>query len=94
MRICRWASAAVRSAFDWHAPSGGQELTASSWFTCRGFEPERIIKFRDALGLSDEDAAAVHIDVGRRFSRQRQEAAKQADKSAQLKVLLIIVDHI
>ncbi|KAK9831616.1 hypothetical protein WJX74_002584 [Apatococcus lobatus] len=50
-----------------------------------GFEPERISKFRDALGLSDEDAAAVHIDVGRRFSRQRQEAAKQADKSAQLK---------
>lgn len=57
---------------------------------CRGFEPERISKFRDALGLSDEDAAAVHIDVGRRFSRQRQEAAKQADKSAQLKVNLLV----
>ena len=60
----------------------------SSMGCCRGFEPERISDFKAALGLSDENAAAVHIDVGRRFSRQRQEASKQADKSAQLKVML------
>lgn len=36
----------------------------------RGDEAEKVKLFKEALGLSDEDAAPVHIDVGRRLSRQ------------------------
>ncbi|GMH36433.1 hypothetical protein BSKO_04301 [Bryopsis sp. KO-2023] len=39
----------------------GAELTGS--------EPEMIRSFKEALAISDEDAAAVHMDVGRRLSR-------------------------
>lgn len=36
---------------------------------CSGTEADKIRAFKDALGLSDEDAAPVHIEVGRRLSR-------------------------
>ncbi|MCO5581174.1 hypothetical protein L7F22_035052 [Adiantum nelumboides] len=39
----------------------------------RGDEPDTILMFRNALGLEDPDAAAVHIEIGRRIFRQRLE---------------------
>lgn len=35
----------------------------------RGDEPEKVAGFKRALGITDEDAAAVHLDVGRRLRR-------------------------
>lgn len=52
------------------------KLTSVS--NCSGDEAERITKFKDALGLSPEDAAAAHIDVGRRFLRLANEAGRGA----------------
>lgn len=42
-------------------PSGDVQL--------RGDEAGKVKQFKEALGLSDEDAAPVHIEVGRRLSR-------------------------
>lgn len=53
---------------------------------CSGDEAEKITKFKDALGLGPEDAAAAHIDVGRRFLRLANEAGK-ASKGEYRKVL-------
>ncbi|MCO5608125.1 hypothetical protein L7F22_062331 [Adiantum nelumboides] len=39
----------------------------------RGDEPDTILMFKNALGLEDPDAAAVHIEIGRRIFRQRLE---------------------
>ncbi|KAF6152633.1 hypothetical protein GIB67_008070 [Kingdonia uniflora] len=39
----------------------------------KGNEVEAIIKFKDALGLDDPDAASVHIEIGRRMYRERLE---------------------
>ena len=36
----------------------------------RGDEADRVRMLKDALGLSDEDAAPAHIDVARRLYRQ------------------------
>jgi hypothetical protein len=36
----------------------------------RGDEAPKIQAFREALGLSDEDAAPVHVEVARRLFRQ------------------------
>ena len=36
-------------------PSGGEEL--------RGDEVDRIVDFKNALGIDDPDAAAVHMEV-------------------------------
>ena len=46
----------------------------------------RIISFKDALGLGPEDAAAAHMDVGRRFQRLANEAAGRGDKAEYKKV--------
>ncbi len=43
--------------------------------THSGDEASSIAAFRDALGLDDTDAAAVHIDVGRRILRSRFESS-------------------
>ena len=53
----------------------------------RGEEAEKISKFKDAMGLGAEDAAAAHIDVGRRFLRLANEAGK-ASKGEYRKVLV------
>lgn len=37
---------------------------------------EKVRAFKDALGLSFEDAAPAHIDVGRRFHRLSNESSK------------------
>ncbi|GJP47634.1 hypothetical protein CLOM_g6814 [Closterium sp. NIES-68] len=45
----------------------------------RGDESDLIIRFKASMGLEDEDAAAAHIEVGRRIFRQRLETG---DKEA------------
>ena len=47
-----------------------------------GTEAVRVAAFKDALGLADEDAAPVHLDVGRRFARERYEAGSRAGAAA------------
>eukprot|EP00262_Sarcandra_glabra_P000062 TRINITY_DN1007_c0_g1_i1.p1 TRINITY_DN1007_c0_g1~~TRINITY_DN1007_c0_g1_i1.p1 ORF type:complete len:1009 (+),score=231.90 TRINITY_DN1007_c0_g1_i1:113-3139(+) len=39
----------------------------------KGNEVETIIKFKNALGIDDPDAAAVHMEIGRHIFRQRLE---------------------
>jgi Chloroplast envelope transporter len=51
-----------------------------------GREADDIRQFKDALGLSDEDAAPVHIDVGRRFLRSRFEAGSRNEDVESRKV--------
>ncbi|XP_038972833.1 protein TIC110, chloroplastic [Phoenix dactylifera] len=46
-------------------PPGGENL--------KGHEVETIIKFKEALGIDDPDAASVHIEIGRHIFRQRLE---------------------
>jgi len=48
-------------------PHGDEQLSGS--------EADKIRAFKDTLGLSDEDAAPVHVEIGRRFHRDRTEAA-------------------
>ena len=44
-----------------------------------GAEPQLIQGFKDVLGLSDVDAAPVHLDVGRRILRGRMEAGTRGE---------------
>jgi hypothetical protein len=53
----------------------------------RGDEAESIRAFKEALGLSDEDAAPVHIDVGRRIMRSRFEASTRSGSSESFRAL-------
>ncbi|GAV58645.1 hypothetical protein CFOL_v3_02178 [Cephalotus follicularis] len=46
-------------------PPGSQDLN--------GDEVDKIIKFKNALGIDDSDAAAMHMEIGRRIFRQRLE---------------------
>ncbi|CAL0317757.1 unnamed protein product [Lupinus luteus] len=46
-------------------PPGGEEL--------RGDEVDKIANFKNSLGIDDPDAAAMHLEIGRRFYRQRLE---------------------
>ncbi|XP_021851362.1 protein TIC110, chloroplastic [Spinacia oleracea] len=46
-------------------PAGMEDL--------KGTEVETIIKFKNALGIDDPDAANMHIELARRFVRQRLE---------------------
>ncbi|KAJ7964287.1 TIC110 protein, chloroplastic [Quillaja saponaria] len=46
-------------------PPGSQEL--------KGDEVDRIINFKNALGIDDSDAAPMHVEIGRRLFRQRLE---------------------
>lgn len=54
---CRYVSSVI--------PPGSEEL--------RGDEAETIIKFKNALGIDDPDAASMHMEIGRRIFRQRLE---------------------
>lgn len=61
---CRYVSAVL--------PSGSEEL--------KGDEANSIIKFKNALGIDDPDAAAMHMEIGRRIFRQRLETGdREAD---------------
>nr|GMD14051.1 protein TIC110, chloroplastic [Ipomoea batatas] len=54
---CRYVTAVL--------PPGNEDL--------RGDEVDTIIKFKNALGIDDPDAAAMHMEIGRRIFRQRLE---------------------
>ncbi|KAI4383479.1 hypothetical protein MLD38_009313 [Melastoma candidum] len=56
-------------------PPGGQEL--------RGDEVDKIVKFKSALGIDDPDAAAMHIEIGRRSFRQRLETGDREAEAEQ-----------
>lgn len=56
---------------------------------CSGEEADKITKFKDVLGLSPEDAAAAHIDVGRRFLRLANEAGGRGAKGEYRKARLL-----
>jgi len=51
----------------------------------RGDEAARILAFKDALGLSDEEAAPAHIEAGRRLSRAGSEARARLGQFEQRK---------
>lgn len=57
---------------------------------CRGSEAEHITAFKTALGLADEDAAPVHLDVGRRILRLRYEAGSSASDVQQRRVRCLV----
>jgi hypothetical protein len=50
-------------------PPGNEDL--------KGDEADSILAFKNALGLDDPDAAAVHIEIGRRIFRQRLETGNR-----------------
>eukprot|EP00210_Caulerpa_lentillifera_P002696 g2576.t1 len=50
-----------------------------------GGEAAKILSFKTALGLTDEEAALVHMDVGRRLSRSAFETESRADKTTSRK---------
>ncbi|KAL3722241.1 hypothetical protein ACJRO7_034590 [Eucalyptus globulus] len=53
-------------------PPGNEEL--------KGDEVEKIVKFKSALGIDDPEAASMHMEIGRRFFRQRLETGdREAD---------------
>ncbi|KAF5954351.1 hypothetical protein HYC85_007207 [Camellia sinensis] len=60
---CRFVSAVL--------PPGSEDL--------KGNEVETIIKFKNALGIDDPDAAAMHVEIGRRIFRQRLETGDRDD---------------
>ena len=53
----------------------------------RGDEADKVRAFKAALGLTDEDAAPTHIDVGRRIMRSRFEASTRAGNSDSFRAL-------
>ncbi|RZC26378.1 protein TIC110, chloroplastic-like [Glycine soja] len=59
--ICHIYSEFVSSVL----PPGGEEL--------KGDEVDRIVSFKNSLGIDDPDAAAMHMEIGRKFFRQRLE---------------------
>ena len=52
----------------------------------RGDEADRVRALKEALGLSDEDAAPAHIDVARRLYRQGFETKDRQQQFEQRKV--------
>ncbi|TKY47229.1 TIC110 protein [Spatholobus suberectus] len=53
-------------------PPGDEEL--------KGDEADKIISFKNSLGIDDPDAAAMHMEVGRKIFRQRLEVGdREAD---------------
>ena len=55
---------------------------------CRGGESDKVKQFKESLGLSDEDAAPVHIEVARRLFRQGYETGDRQQQFEQRKVRL------
>mmetsp|Transcript_30974 Transcript_30974/g.68639 ORF Transcript_30974/g.68639 Transcript_30974/m.68639 type:complete len:1037 (+) Transcript_30974:146-3256(+) len=64
-------------------PSGETQL--------RGDEADRVRALKDALGLSDEDAAPAHIDVARRLYRQGFETKDRQQQFEQRKAFQRLV---
>ncbi|KAM7496381.1 hypothetical protein LguiA_020795 [Lonicera macranthoides] len=69
-------------------PPGNEDL--------KGHEADAIIKFKSALGLDDPDAAAMHMEIGRRIFRQRLETGDRDDDMEQRRAFqkLIYVSNI
>ncbi|KAL9316482.1 hypothetical protein ACSQ67_017483 [Phaseolus vulgaris] len=66
--ICDIYSEFVFSVF----PPVGEEL--------KGDEVDRIVAFKNSLGIDDPDAAAMHVEIGRKIFRQRLEVGdREAD---------------
>jgi len=63
---------------EWSIPKGDAPLT--------GQEPDDIRAFKEALGISDEEAAPVHLDVGRRFMRSSFESGSREATAVEKKV--------
>ena len=59
-------------------PKGEASLT--------GKEASKLVAFKSALGISDEDAALVHMDVGRRLSRSTFESETRTERTTSRKV--------
>ncbi|PKU65373.1 Protein TIC110, chloroplastic [Dendrobium catenatum] len=49
----------------------------------KGNEVEAIIKFKNALGIDDPDAASVHMEIGRHIFRQRLETGDREANAEQ-----------
>eukprot|EP00897_Mesotaenium_endlicherianum_P003286 jgi/Mesen1/2986/ME000176S02024 len=62
----------------------------------RGDEAESIVRFKQSLGLEDDDAANVHIEIGRRMFRQRMETGdkEMAVQERRAFQKLVYVSHI
>jgi hypothetical protein len=52
----------------------------------RGDEGDRLIRFKSALGLEDEQAAPIHLGVGQRIMRSRYESQTRNAETEQRKV--------
>ncbi|CAN1266359.1 Protein TIC110, chloroplastic [Linum perenne] len=74
---CRFVSSVL--------PPGSQEL--------KGNEVETIINFKNALGIDDPDAAAMHLEIGRRIFRQRLETGDREGDTKQRRVEVAIRDN-
>ncbi|KAL8129877.1 hypothetical protein V2J09_019032 [Rumex salicifolius] len=64
---CRFVSSVL--------PEGSENL--------KGDEVETIVKFKNALGIDDPEAANMHIEIGRRIFRQRLETGDRDDDAQQ-----------
>lgn len=58
-------------------PTGEASLT--------GKEAAKLVAFKNALGISDEQAAMVHMEVGRRLSRSTFETDSKSDRTTSQK---------
>ena len=80
--ICSWhgitRAASMRQQLRWLRRQG-------RWWRA-GQEPEKVRAFKQALGLSDVDAAPVHLDVGRRLVRSSYEAGSREANALEKKV--------
>lgn len=63
---------------------------------CRGDEPQQLRQFKDALSLDNTAAAEVHMNLARRFLRERAEAGSRSQDSEQRKALgkLVYVSYV
>lgn len=53
---------------------------------CRGDEPQQLRQFKDALGMDNNAAAEVHMNVARQLMRERAEAGSRRGDTEQRKV--------
>jgi hypothetical protein len=66
-------------------PPGDEDL--------KGDEVQTIIKFKNALGLDDVDAANMHMEIGRRIYRERLETRDRDADMEQRRVRFCAVIH-
>ncbi|KAF4387446.1 hypothetical protein F8388_011594 [Cannabis sativa] len=74
---CQFVSSAL--------PTGSQELS--------GNEVDTIISFKNALGIDDPEAAAMHMEIGRRLFRQRLETGDRDGDLEERRVEIAIRDN-